>query len=59
MLCFSYDIDIVIKTALVDVSEDYNVNLDSVNERSSLFCTATLGVVFIKHQRSFIIHFLK
>lgn len=57
ILCFCYDIDIVIKTALVDVNGDYNVNLDSVNERSSLFWTATLGVVFTKHQRRFFILF--
>lgn len=37
ILCFFYDIDIVIKIVFVDVSGDYNVNLDLVNERFFIF----------------------
>lgn len=49
ILCFFYDIDIVIKIVFVDVSGDYNVNLDLVNERFFIFWIVILGVVFIKY----------
>lgn len=49
ILCFFYDIDIVIKIVFVDVSGDYNVNLDLVNERFFFFWIVILGVVFIKY----------
>lgn len=49
ILCFFYDIDIVIKIVFVDVSRDYNVNLDLVNERFFFFWIVILGVVFIKY----------
>lgn len=47
ILCFFYDIDIVIKIVFVDVSGDYNVNLDLFNERFFFFWIVILGVVFI------------
>lgn len=49
ILCCFYDIDIVIKIVFVDVSGDYNVNLDLVNERFFFFWIVILGVVFIKY----------
>lgn len=49
ILCFCYDIDIVIKIVFVDVNGDYNVNLDLVNERFFFFWIVILGVVFIKY----------
>lgn len=49
ILCFFYDINIVIKIVFVDVSGDYNVNLDLVNERFFFFWIVILGVVFIKY----------
>lgn len=37
------------KNRFVDVSGDYNVNLDLVNERFFYFWIVILGVVFIKY----------